>query len=215
MKAVKTTGAVHGWLLSDVPDSALQARCQRFYLAWLAFRGNPIAMTGLAIGLILLLTAIFAPWIAQSNGLDPDLKNRLLPGSAEHWFGTDELGRDIFDRIVWGSRITLYIVGLVTIIVVPVGLLIGIVAGYLGGVVDNVLMRITDIFLAFPRLILALAFVAALGPGLKMRSSPLPSRPGHHMRALHAPKRSRYAIASSSWPHGCRGLPPSGFSTGM
>ena len=167
MQIFKTKGAVHGWLLSDAPDSALQARCQRFYLAWLAFRRNPIAMTGLVIGIVLLLIAIFAPWIAQSNGLEPDLKNRLLPGSAEHWFGTDELGRDIFDRIVWGSRITLYIVGLVAIIVVPVGLLIGIVAGYVGGVVDNLLMRITDIFLAFPRLILALAFVAALGPGLE------------------------------------------------
>jgi len=90
-----------------------------------------------------------------------------MPPSAEHWFGTDELGRDIFDRIIWGSRITLYIVGLVGITVVPIGLLIGTVAGYLGGWVDTVLMRFTDIFLAFPRLILALAFVSALGPGLE------------------------------------------------
>ncbi len=79
----------------------------------------------------------------------------------------DELGRDIYDRIVWGSRVTLRIVALVGIIVVPIGLVIGTVAGFLGGWIDNLLMRITDIFLAFPRLILALALVAALGPGLE------------------------------------------------
>ena len=154
---------LRAWLLSDTPASVTQARCQRFYLAWLAFRANPLAMTGLGIVTALVLMAIFAPWITSSDGLEPELGNRLQGASAEHWFGTDELGRDLMDRIVWGSRITLYIVGLVGIIVVPVGLLIGTVAGYVGGVVDNVLMRITDIFLAFPRLILALALVAALG----------------------------------------------------
>ena len=101
---------VQSWLLSDSPDSAWQARCQRFYLGWLQFRANPIAMLGLIITLTLVLVAVFAPWIAGSSGLEPVLSNRLQPGSREHWFGTDELGRDIFDRIVWGSRITLYIV---------------------------------------------------------------------------------------------------------
>ena len=144
-----------------------QARCQRFYLAWLAFRANPLAMTGLGIVAGLVLMAILAPWITNSAALEPDLGNRLRGASAEHWFGTDQLGRDLRDRVIWGSRITLYIVGLVGLIVVPVGLLVGAVAGYVGGVVDNVLMRITDIFLAFPRLILALALVAALGPGLE------------------------------------------------
>ncbi|MDD9874123.1 MAG: ABC transporter permease, partial [Gammaproteobacteria bacterium] len=107
------------------------------------------------------------PWITGSDGLDPELSRRLLPPSAAHWFGTDELGRDIYDRIIWGARITLYIVTLVGAIVVPIGLLIGTIAGYVGGIVDTVLMRITDIFLAFPRLILALALVAALGPGIE------------------------------------------------
>jgi peptide/nickel transport system permease protein len=155
------------WLLSDSPTSTAQARCQRFYLAWLSFKQNPIAMLGLFVIAGLVVMAAFAPWITASDGLEPVLQRRLLPMSMEHWFGTDHLGRDIYDRIVWGSRITLYIVGLVGIIVVPVGLLIGTIAGFMGGAVDNVLMRITDIFLAFPRLILALAFVAALGPGLE------------------------------------------------
>jgi len=158
---------LRAWLLQDVPESITQARLQRFYLAWLLFRGNPIAMTGFLIIAGLVLMALLAPFITATNGLEPQLEDRLQPASAAHWFGTDGLGRDIYDRIVWGSRITLYIVGLVGIIVVPVGLVVGTVAGYLGGAVDNVLMRVTDIFLAFPRLILALALVAALGPGLE------------------------------------------------
>ncbi|MEO1091857.1 MAG: nickel transporter permease [Pseudomonadota bacterium] len=161
------TAGQRSWLLTDTPASAFQARCQRTYLTWLIFRTNPIAVAGLVIVLTLVLMALFAPILTGGNGLTQNLAGRLQPPSAEHWFGTDQLGRDIFDRIVWGSRITLYIVGLVAVIVVPIGLVIGIVAGYVGGWVDQVLMRITDIFLAFPRLILALAFVAALGPGIE------------------------------------------------
>ncbi len=155
------------WLLSETPRSVAQARCQRMYLAWLAFAANPIAMLGLGIIVALVLMAAAAPLLTGGDGTEQALAQRLQPPSAEHWFGTDELGRDIYDRIVWGARITLYIVGLVGIIVVPIGLLVGTVAGYVGGWVDIVLMRITDIFLAFPRLILALAFVAVLGPGLE------------------------------------------------
>ena len=92
---------------------------------------------------------------------------RLQPPSAAHWIGTDDLGRDIYARIVYGARVTLSIVALVGIIVAPIGLAVGTTAGYFGGLVDIVLMRITDIFLAFPRLVLALAFVAALGPGVE------------------------------------------------
>ncbi len=155
------------WLLSPTPQSSLQAHAQRAYVGWLSFRRNPIALAGLAIVTTLVLMALFAPLITGSNGATPSLANRLQAPSMAHWLGTDELGRDIYDRIVWGSRITLYIVTLVAVIVVPIGLIIGTVAGYVGGIVDQVLMRITDIFLAFPRLILALAFVAVLGAGLE------------------------------------------------
>jgi peptide/nickel transport system permease protein len=155
------------WLLADEPASRLQARLGRGYLSWLTFSRNPLAVTGLGIVLALVLVAALAPWLATHSPIAQGLVDRLQPPSAAHWLGTDEFGRDIYSRIVYGSRITLYIVGLVVILVGPVGLLIGTVAGYLGGWIDTVLMRITDIFLAFPRLILALAFVSALGPGVE------------------------------------------------
>ena len=152
-----STLALRRWLLAEVPESKAQARCQRLFIGWLAFKGNPVAMIGLLIISSLVLVALFAPWLTSGPALEPNLSERLRPPSAQHWFGTDELGRDILDRIIWGSRITLYIVGLVSIIVVPIGLVIGLVAGYVGGWVDTFLMRLTDIFLAFPRLILAMA----------------------------------------------------------
>lgn len=155
------------WLTAETPGSALQARLGRAYLGWRSFAVNPLAMIGLGIVVVLVLTAIAAPLLATHSPLAQDLSNRLRPPSAIHWLGTDELGRDIYSRLVYGARITLMIVGLVAVLVAPVGLLVGTVAGYLGGWVDAVLMRVTDIFLAFPRLILALAFVAALGPGIE------------------------------------------------
>ncbi|MGD9511882.1 MAG: ABC transporter permease, partial [Geminicoccaceae bacterium] len=155
------------WLLTDTPRSATQARLGQAYGSWLAFRANPMALLGLAIVLLLVLVAALAPWLAPQSPIAQELAQRLEPPSAAHWLGTDELGRDIYSRIVWGSRITLAIVALVAVIVGPVGLLVGTVAGYAGGWLDTVLMRITDVFLAFPRLILALAFVAALGPGIE------------------------------------------------
>ncbi|ATZ93220.1 ABC transporter permease [Dickeya fangzhongdai] len=128
---------------------------------------NPLTAIGSAIVLVLMLMAIFSPWLATHDPLAQDLANTLQAPSASHWFGTDEFGRDVFSRLVYGSRITLYIVALVSITVGPIGLLLGVVAGYYGGVVDTILMRITDIFISFPSLVLALAFVAALGPGLE------------------------------------------------
>ena len=160
--------AWRGWLLDRAPASRHQARLGRWYRAWLAFRRNGLAMTGLGVVVALVLVAIAAPLIADAGEATLQvLGDRLQPASAAHWFGTDELGRDIFARIVFGARITLVIVALVSLIVVPVGLGIGLPAGYFGGWIDAVLMRITDIFLAFPRLVLALAFAAALGPGIE------------------------------------------------
>ena len=159
--------SLRAWLLSDTPQSRGQARLGRAYLSWLALAQNRLAVLGLLIVLALILVAAAAPWLASVSPIAPDLSQRLLPPGSEHWFGTDELGRDIFSRIIYGARLTLYVVILVAIIAAPVGLLVGTVAGYFGGWLEAVLMRITDIFLAFPRLILALAFVSALGPGIE------------------------------------------------
>ena len=156
------------WLLSERPQSRRQAALGRAYAGWRNFSRNRLAMVGLAIVLALVLVALTADFIAPYPPTVGDLgTSRLLPPSATHWFGTDDQGRDILSRLLHGSRITLSVVLLVAVLAAPIGLLVGTVAGYAGGAIDAVLMRITDIFLAFPRLILALAFVAALGPGIQ------------------------------------------------
>ena len=155
------------WLLSDDPETRTQARLGQYFRLARALMRNPLAMVGLAIIVLLLLVATFAPWLAPYSAVQGELANRLQPPSAAHWMGTDELGRDILSRIIYGARITLMIVLLVAVIAAPLGLLIGTVAAYFGGWIDRVLMGLTDIFLSLPRLIMALAFVAALGPGIE------------------------------------------------
>ncbi len=161
----------HGWiqwLMSDAPATRRQAVAGNFYRGLRAIIANPAALAGLVIIVVLILMAVFAG--ALSGGISPNEQNlaaRLSPPGASYWFGTDELGRDIYSRTLFGARVTLTIVALVSVIVVPIGLAVGTLAGYMGGIIDAVLMRITDIFLAFPRLVLALAFAAALGPGIE------------------------------------------------
>ena len=157
------------WLVSPEPASPWQARLGRLYLGWLAISRKPLAVLGLAIVAALVLVGAFADVLAPlSPTVGGDLRTeRLLPPGPGHWLGTDDQARDILSRVIYGARITLGVVALVAVIAMPVGLLVGTVAGYMGGAVDAVLMRVTDIFLAFPRLILALAFVAALGPGIE------------------------------------------------
>ncbi|MDP3960473.1 MAG: ABC transporter permease, partial [Pseudorhodobacter sp.] len=157
------------WLLTEQPASRGQARLGQAWRIWLALAANRLAMVGLGIVVVLILIAAFAGVLAPYDPiLGGDLRlERLLPPSAAHLMGTDDQARDIFSRILFGARLTLMVVALVAVIATPVGLLVGTTAGYFGGWVDTVLMRVTDIFLAFPRLILALAFVAALGPGIE------------------------------------------------
>ena len=155
------------WLLSDDPETRMQARLGQSYRLTRELMRNPLATVGLAIIVALLAVAAFAPWIAPYSPVEGVLANRLQPPSATHWMGADELGRDILSRVIYGARITLMIVLLVAVIAAPLGLLIGAAAGYFGGWIDGVLMGLTDIFLSLPRLILALAFVAALGPGIE------------------------------------------------
>jgi peptide/nickel transport system permease protein len=128
---------------------------------------EPVGLFGFLVLTILVVVAIFAPWIAPYSPTVQNLSNSLQPPSWSHWAGTDEFGRDILSRLIYGTRITIQTVLSVTLIVGPLGMLIGMVAGFVGGRTDAILMRITDIVLSFPSLILALAFAAALGAGLE------------------------------------------------
>jgi peptide/nickel transport system permease protein len=157
----------HAWLLTDTPASRRQAALGLAYRRWRRLASNPLSVFGLVILLLLIVFAAIGPLLPLQDPLRQVLSDRLLPpGSPSHWFGTDQLGRDILARLVIGSRLTLSIAILVVVLVVPVGLLIGTTAGFCGGFVDTVLMRLTDIALAFPKIVLALAFAAALGPGV-------------------------------------------------
>ncbi len=151
---------------SAVPMGAWQAWRLETTATARKLLANPLTAVGVAVIALLVAVALFAPWIASHDPLRQDLAAALLPPSPAHWFGTDEFGRDVFSRLVHGTRITLFIVVLVTVVVGPLGMGIGVVSGYFGGRVDMVCMRVADVFLSFPSLVLALAFVAALGPGL-------------------------------------------------
>ncbi len=155
------------WLTAETTTTPRQAALQRAWFGWRRLRANPMAMFGVCIIAALVLIALFAPVLAPYGFDQQSLDGRLLPPSEAHWLGTDDLGRDVLSRLIYGSRVTLFITTLVAVIAAPIGLLVGTTAGYLGGWVDTVLMRINDIFLSFPGLILALGFVAALGPGIR------------------------------------------------
>ncbi len=144
-----------------------QRKLEHLSLLFGVLMANPLAVLGLTIVSTLLIFAALGPFFAPYDPNAQDLARRLNAPSMAHWCGTDELGRDVLSRIIYGARITLAIVILVALVSAPLGLILGAVSGYLGGWFDLTIMRITDVFLAFPRLILALAFVAALGPGIE------------------------------------------------
>ncbi len=125
------------------------------------------ALLGGAILLVLMALAVAALWIAPFDPNQQAVGPRLAPPSVSHWLGTDNLGRDIASRLLYGARISLGAALAATLLVVAIGVIVGVVAGYLGGVVDAVLMRVVDVLLAFPSALLALAIVGTLGPGLQ------------------------------------------------
>ena len=129
-------------------------------------RRSRLALPGLTIVLLFVIGGAFAPLIAAYDPYKNDLMNVLMPPSAEHWFGTDELGRDLFSRILYGARISL-VEGVFSVaLALVVGVPIGIVSGYVGGRVDAVIMRTIDVLLAFPSVLLAIVIISILGPGL-------------------------------------------------
>jgi peptide/nickel transport system permease protein len=138
--------------------------------AWHRLRRNPAAIVGFALVTLFVVVAIFAPVIAPEQPRVGDLSRlggSCCPGpSGDHWFGIDQQGRDQFSRVVYGARYSL-LIGVVSVAVgLSIGLVLGAIAGYLGGVVDTLLMRLMDIMLSIPGLLLAIGIVAALGPGL-------------------------------------------------
>src|SRR5690349_925348 len=131
-----------------------------------AWRRSPLTAAGLALIAILALIALLAPLIAPANPLQQVLSTRLKPPSAAHWLGTDQLGRDVLSRMIYGARISLIIGTVVVGLAASIGTFVGLVAGYAGGWLDEGLMRLTEVFFAFPALILAMAISGALGPSL-------------------------------------------------
>ncbi len=131
------------------------------------YRGQGLTLqVGMALLILLLIMAIFAPWLAPYSPDNQVIAQRLLAPSALHWLGTDGFGRDLLSRVIFGTRPTLLLVALILVLTLPVGIFIGVLAGYVGGGIARILMRITDIFMSLPNLVIALALVAVLGPGL-------------------------------------------------
>jgi peptide/nickel transport system permease protein len=147
-------------VLIAVPAAPARARRRP---AWLR---SPLTVGGLVLITLFALAAVSAPLLAPANPLKQVLATRLKPPSAEHWLGTDQLGRDVLSRIIFGARISLLVGVVVVVGAGSVGTFTGLVAGYGGGWLDEILMRLTDIFFAFPALILAMAISGALGPSL-------------------------------------------------
>ncbi|GAB1401636.1 ABC transporter permease [Elusimicrobiota bacterium] len=127
---------------------------------------NKFAVLGLSLIMLLVITAIFAPVIAPYTQSEQNLYERLLPPSQQHLFGTDDLGRDVFSRMLYGSRISLAVGFIAVLIILIIGTFLGIIAGYFGGKIDSVIMRFTDIVLCFPTFFLILLIIAFLEPNI-------------------------------------------------
>lgn len=142
-----------------------------------------LRLTSLTFGSLLIallvIAAIGAPWLAPYAPNTQHIELRLLPPSSLHWLGTDGFGRDLLSRVIYGTRPTLLLVLLIMLFTVPIGLLLGMTAAYIDGWTDSILMRLTDVFMALPTLVIALALVSVLGPGLL---------------------NSAFALALTTWP---------------
>jgi peptide/nickel transport system permease protein len=141
-------------------------RAATWRLYWRRLKAHPLALVGTLVFCFFLLMAFIGPWVAPYEFQAQEIASRLQPPGAQHLFGTDQYGRDIFSRILVGSRGIFVLGGSGTLLAGFLGIALGLVSGYLGGLWDEVLMRILDIFLAFPPLLLALVILATVGPSL-------------------------------------------------
>ena len=148
---------------------AAPVRISIAYQNWHRFSRNPTALIGAIIVVIVILAALLVPWITphpEHVGAIVNFRARHQPPSTQYWFGTDNVGRDIFSRVLFGYRISLLLAAVVLGLAVPFGVMLGLVAGYFGGWAEIIIMRLTDIALAIPPLVMALAITAVLTPNL-------------------------------------------------
>lgn len=153
----------------EARETVAAAAVSSRYKTWYRFRRNPTAIIGALIVISVVIAAIFAPLIApypEQIGAFVDFRARHLPPSFEHWFGTDNVGRDVLTRVIYGYRVSLLLVVVVLGLSVPFGIVLGLFAGYVGGWAEIVVMRLTDVALAIPPLVMALAIMAVLSPNL-------------------------------------------------
>ncbi len=154
--------------MNTIKNVAASKKRSLFIDTWKRLKRSRTAIAGLVLVGLFLFVAIFAPFIADYEGeaLKMNVRERLMSPSMDHWFGTDEFGRDIFARIVYGTRISLF-VGVISVsIALSLGGTLGAIAGYYGGKIDNVIMRVLDVLLAIPTILLAITIVAALGASI-------------------------------------------------
>ena len=150
-------------------EAALRKSKEGLARSWVRFRKNPLSMAGLTFLALITLAALLAPWIApypQDASLGVHFDKALSPPSREHLFGTDEAGRDIFSRLLFGARLSLLLAVIVLGISFSIGVPLGIIAGYYGGAVDEIIMRVTDVFSSIPALVMAMAVCVLLRPSL-------------------------------------------------
>lgn len=188
---------------------------KEFGLTFYVIRKSPLAVAGGVVVVAFLLMAAFGKYVTPYDPIETEIANRFQSPSLEHWCGTDKLGRDVFSQILYGARYSLKVGIFVLIIAVPLGVFLGGVAGLLGGWFDELIMRVTDIFLAFPYLLLAMSFSAALGPSLEnamialslvwwppytrlIRGQALSVRESAYIEAAHSMGEGRLSII---WKH--------------
>lgn len=147
-----------------VPAAARGSRLARG--AWQRLGHNELALAGGVVLALVVVAAVFAEFLAPYDPLEMSPQHLLEPPSGTHWLGTDEFGRDLLSRVIWGARISLYVGGIAVTIALVVGVGLGLISGYYGGLLDDAIARVLDVVFAFPSILLALGIVGALGPGL-------------------------------------------------
>ncbi len=170
-------------------------------------RHDALGVAGLGIVLALFLAAALAPQLAPYDPIAIDLSEILRPPSRTHWMGTDDSGRDVFSRVLWGARVSMTVAVVIRLVTLVIGIVVGAIAGFYEGWVDTVTMRMVEILLAFPGLLLLIGLASALGPGFLSLSSHSQSRGGPRLPGWSVESSYR-SNAMSTWKLPERSAPP-------